>query len=77
MLEFAIPKNSFNYDGFDLNNWTKKDLENGELVDEIKFFEKAKEMNLRNSVFVDITANESVALVYPNYLREKYRCCCL
>ena len=27
-------------------------------------------MNLRNSVFVDITANESVALTYPNYLRE-------
>jgi aspartokinase/homoserine dehydrogenase 1 len=63
-------KMDFNYDGFDLNNWTKRDLENGELVNEIKFFEKAKEMNLRNSVFVDITANESVALTYPNYLRE-------
>lgn len=63
-------KMDFNYDGFDLNTWTKKDLENRELVDEIKFFEKTKEMNLRNSVFVDITANESVALTYPNYLRE-------
>ncbi|MCK0110520.1 bifunctional aspartate kinase/homoserine dehydrogenase I [Flavobacteriaceae bacterium S0825] len=56
-------------DGIDLNNW-KSLLENGENASINGFFNAAKTMNLRNSVFVDVTANYDVANNYANYLRE-------
>ncbi|MCL4133900.1 UNVERIFIED_CONTAM: hypothetical protein GTU68_023562 [Idotea baltica] len=34
------------------------------------FFEKTKNLNLRNCVFVDNTANQSVSEVYEKYLRQ-------
>ena len=35
-----------------------------------RVFEKAKALNLRNSIFVDITANAAVAGTYEHYLKE-------
>ncbi|MFK8061327.1 MAG: bifunctional aspartate kinase/homoserine dehydrogenase I [Polaribacter sp.] len=59
----------FNEKGIDLQNW-KELLENGEPTSLEKFFNKTKECNLRNSVFVDNTANQAVSEVYENYLRQ-------
>ncbi len=57
----------FNAEGLDLNNWQEA-LENGEPTSPQGFFEKTKELNLRNSIFVDNTATEKIAEVYKNYL---------
>ncbi|WP_369049412.1 bifunctional aspartate kinase/homoserine dehydrogenase I [Tenacibaculum sp. UWU-22] len=57
----------FNKKGIDLTQW-KKQLENGEPSSLTAFFEKTKSLNMRNSVFVDNTANKSVSEVYENYL---------
>lgn len=59
----------FNTDGIKLKNWKEK-LENGEETSLDKFHNKVKESNLRNSVFVDNTANKAVSEVYEKYLRE-------
>ncbi|QOD59589.1 bifunctional aspartate kinase/homoserine dehydrogenase I [Polaribacter haliotis] len=59
----------FDEKGIDLKNW-KELLENGEPTSLEKFFNKTKECNLRNSVFVDNTANQAVSEVYENYLRQ-------
>ncbi|MFV0249362.1 MAG: bifunctional aspartate kinase/homoserine dehydrogenase I [Tenacibaculum sp.] len=57
----------FDDKGIDLDNW-KYLLNNGESASVNYFFEKTKQLNLRNSVFVDNTANKSVAKEYNNYL---------
>lgn len=59
----------FNEDGIDLNNW-KDLLKEGEKASLQGFFEKTKTLNLRNSIFVDVTANYDVANLYANYLRS-------
>jgi len=59
----------FDKNGISLSNW-KKELENGENASLDGFFNNAKLLNLRNSVFIDNTANEQVAAMYSNYLRE-------
>ncbi|MFI1744041.1 bifunctional aspartate kinase/homoserine dehydrogenase I [Thalassobellus sediminis] len=59
----------FDEDGIDLKNW-KDLLANGETATLDGFFEKTKSLNLRNSIFVDVTANKDVASLYANYLRE-------
>ena len=59
----------FDEKGLDLKNW-KDALENGEPTSLEKFFNKTKAYNLRNSVFVDNTANQAVSEVYENYLRQ-------
>ncbi|QTD38932.1 bifunctional aspartate kinase/homoserine dehydrogenase I [Polaribacter batillariae] len=59
----------FNEKGIDLKNW-KALLENGESTSLERFFNKTKQCNLRNSVFVDNTANQAVSEVYENYLRQ-------
>ncbi len=59
----------FNRNGIDLDNWvdgfsfSDKSSPKG-------FFEKVVELNLRNSIFVDVTANESIADMYDDYLKE-------
>ncbi|WP_179349570.1 bifunctional aspartate kinase/homoserine dehydrogenase I [Winogradskyella pacifica] len=58
-----------NDEGINLKNW-KEELENGEKASLDGFFEHAKNLNLRNSVFVDITANEAVSNIYGNYLKQ-------
>jgi aspartokinase/homoserine dehydrogenase 1 len=61
-------KMAFNTDGIDLNNW-KDLLANGEPTTLDEFFNRTKTYNLRNSVFVDNTANQKVSEVYEKYLR--------
>ena len=46
--------------GIDLNNWNKI-LDKGEKAVPSTFFEHIKNLNLRNSIFVDNTANEDIA----------------
>ncbi|MCF4102696.1 bifunctional aspartate kinase/homoserine dehydrogenase I [Gillisia sp. M10.2A] len=57
----------FNEEGIDLNSW-KEILENGENATKEGFFEKVKELNLRNSIFVDNTASPEIAAWYKKYL---------
>jgi aspartokinase/homoserine dehydrogenase 1 len=59
----------FNPQGIDLNHW-KEELPQGEKANLDVFYETVKTFNLRNSIFVDITANEDVAKVYGKYLKE-------
>ncbi len=55
--------------GIKLEAWQEQ-LGNGEKADAAVFFEKAKAMNIRNSIFVDNTATPSIAKVYKYYLAE-------
>jgi aspartokinase/homoserine dehydrogenase 1 len=59
----------FNDDGIDLNHW-KDQLATGEQASLNGFFEKVKSLNLRNSIFVDVTANKDVSEYYAKYLRQ-------
>jgi len=59
----------FNAEGIELNNWQSQ-LNNGEKATLKGFLEKVKMFNLRNSIFVDITANDEVADIYPEYLKN-------
>jgi aspartokinase/homoserine dehydrogenase 1 len=56
-------------DGINLKDWKTK-LQEGENASLSGFFKYAKDLNLRNSVFVDITANEAVSNMYRDYLKE-------
>lgn len=58
-----------NDEGINLKDW-KQQLESGEKASLEGFFNHAKTLNLRNSVFVDITANEAVSNIYSNYLKQ-------
>ncbi len=62
-------KMAFDESGMDAGNW-KAALEGGSKADMNAFFAKVKDMNLRNSIFVDNTASEEVSATYGNYLRE-------
>ena len=59
----------FDKNGISLSDW-KNALENGVSTSLELFFEKVKEINFRNSVFIDNTANKQVANMYHKYLRE-------
>ncbi|PKQ45049.1 bifunctional aspartate kinase/homoserine dehydrogenase I [Confluentibacter flavum] len=59
----------FNEEGIDLSNW-KEQLATGEKATLESFFEGTKSLNLRNSIFVDVTANKDVAGLYAQYLRQ-------
>ncbi|WP_347926247.1 bifunctional aspartate kinase/homoserine dehydrogenase I [Pontimicrobium sp. SW4] len=59
----------FNSDGIDLTNW-KEELQKGEDASLFWFCECVKSLSLRNSVFIDITANQDVANKYSEYLSE-------
>ncbi len=60
----------FNENGIDLNNWKDVLVNKGEETTLHNFLNKAKQLNLRNSVFVDNTANESVSEMYAHYLKN-------
>ena len=62
-------KMHFDEDGISLKEW-KFALETGEPADKEQFIANVKELNLRNSIFVDITANESVSKTYEQYLKR-------
>ncbi len=59
----------FNSEGIDLTHW-KAELDKGAPASLEGFFKNTKTLNLRNSIFVDVTANKDVACIYENYLRE-------
>ncbi|WP_242158863.1 bifunctional aspartate kinase/homoserine dehydrogenase I [Aestuariivivens sediminis] len=59
----------FDEEGIDLKDW-KTILANGPKASLDGFLQQVIDLNLRNSIFVDVTANEEVARLYPNYLRE-------
>ncbi len=56
-------------EGIDLNNWKEK-LDGGVQADLQKFVEEIISRNLRNSIFVDVTANDTVANVYDQLLQK-------
>jgi aspartokinase/homoserine dehydrogenase 1 len=58
-----------NDEGINLKDW-KQQLDAGEKSSLNGFFEHAKNLNLRNSIFIDITANAAVANIYGNYLKQ-------
>ncbi len=62
-------KMHFDEDGISLKDW-QTILTNGETANQELFIAKVKELNLRNSIFVDITANESVSKTYEQYLKQ-------
>lgn len=59
----------FDEDGISLKEWQSL-LENGEKADKEIFIARVKALNLRNSIFVDITANEGVSQTYHQYLKQ-------
>jgi aspartokinase/homoserine dehydrogenase 1 len=59
----------FDEEGMSLKEWASL-LATGEPANAEAFIAKVKELNLRNSIFVDITANESVSKLYEQFLRQ-------
>ncbi len=55
--------------GIQLDQWQKQ-LETGEKADLESFVEHIVNLNLRNTVFVDITANDTVATFYDKLLQK-------
>ncbi|MFM2338545.1 MAG: hypothetical protein RL115_1738 [Bacteroidota bacterium] len=56
-------------EGINLANW-KEALDNGTAANLASFINEIVTRNLRNSIFVDITANDKVAQVYEQLLRK-------
>jgi len=56
-------------DGIDLSNWREK-LQSGEPANLSEFISTIKKKNLRNSIFVDVTASSEVAECYPSLLEK-------
>jgi aspartokinase/homoserine dehydrogenase 1 len=59
----------FDEDGIPLKEWQSL-LEKGETANKEQFIANVKALNLRNSIFVDITANEEVSKTYEQYLKQ-------
>lgn len=59
----------FDDQGIDLSNW-RDVLKDGETSNIDDFVEIIRSKNLRNSIFVDVTANETVASVYKRFLER-------
>ncbi|WP_010136779.1 bifunctional aspartate kinase/homoserine dehydrogenase I [Ochrovirga pacifica] len=61
----------FDAEGLDLtSDWKQHLIDCGEELNLDLFLEHVKEMNLINSVFVDNTANATIAGLYADYLKE-------
>ena len=59
----------FSENGIALDSWEKA-LAAGEKADKAAFFNKVKELNYRNSIFVDNTASDIVSDTYATYLGQ-------
>lgn len=59
----------FKDNGIDLSNY-KNELIKGEKADLNIFFEHVKILNLRNSIFIDNTADYTISTIYEKYLRN-------
>ncbi|MFS4417418.1 bifunctional aspartate kinase/homoserine dehydrogenase I [Maribacter sp. 2307ULW6-5] len=60
---------AFDESGIDLQHW-ETFLAKGPAADQTAFMERAKGLNLRNSIFVDNTASGDIAGTYGSYLQE-------
>lgn len=58
---------AFNDRGIDLSNW-REELSSGSTMQAEEFLQAIETKNLRNSVFVDVTANEQIATKYKRLL---------
>lgn len=59
----------FSADGIDLTAW-KAALDTGDLMNLSEFIQRMQKKNLRNSVFVDVTANDKVAAIYDEVFQK-------
>lgn len=59
----------FDEDDISLSDW-EENLEKGEPSDPEKFLDRVKDLNYRNSIFVDNTASEVIAGYYAYYLGQ-------
>lgn len=59
----------FDDEGIDLANWKEK-LAHGEQMDMKTFFNRIQAKNLRNSIFIDVTANDRLPQFYRDLLRK-------
>ena len=59
----------FNPEGIDLNNWAAQ-FHYADRSSLKGFLKKVIALNLRNSIFVDVTANEGVSTLYADYLKN-------
>jgi len=63
-------KTAFNEEGIELSNF-KSELENSNFhMKEMDFADLIIEKNLRNSVFIDVTANSEIVKIYPKLLEK-------
>ncbi|MDC9722961.1 MAG: bifunctional aspartate kinase/homoserine dehydrogenase I [Urechidicola sp.] len=60
----------FNHDGIDLDHWKDELINKGETLNMDAFLDKVKELNYRNSIFVDNTANAEISTRYADYLKS-------
>ena len=59
----------FDEEGLNLKDW-KETLNQGETANPKDFITRVKKFNLRNSIFVDITANHEIAGIYDQFLSQ-------
>ncbi len=59
----------FDDEGIDTGNWAAL-LQNGQPMDLHSFSEEIQKKNLRNTVFVDVTANDDIARIYDGLLQK-------
>lgn len=59
----------FEEDGINLNDWKAK-VDQGEPANVQEFIKRVAHLNLRNSIFVDITANYEIAGIYDQFLSK-------
>ena len=59
----------FDEEGINLKEW-KATVEHGETANVADFIARVKALNLRNSIFVDITANYDIANIYDKFLSQ-------
>ena len=70
VVAIANSKNvALNEEGLDLNNW-EAELKNASLMQMNELIKFVQEKNLRNSVFVDVTANEEVSKTYASLFQK-------
>ena len=59
----------FNDEGLDLSKWSEL-LQNAGTMNMDEFISIIQEKNLRNSVFIDVTASDALAKTYPMFLQK-------
>lgn len=60
----------FNHEGINLETWNDTLLSKGNKMETHQFVFEMEDLNLRNSIFIDNTANQDVASLYENILKK-------